>query len=444
MAEPNPFSALLPSPSNLTDQREYEFAEQSKGQGFWAQEAGRAGIKARERAMAQGIAMGPEDVRAITSQSIMGAAQKRLADLVKAGQLDPMDAQELVIRETMSAFMSAGDYQSAQSLLPGLNQIRTYKDEQAKLKAETRAQDANAYQSQMSGAKSATDAASVATKLPYETGKLSAETIAAQGSAAERFANARLKDRTDPNIRAASKGGSVPAGVHDLSKAELRDQHEGLAGTFTLFNTMSDLIQIVEQSPGALSQAASGHNVVAQHLSGMSNYFQQSGGAMGGFESLSTDPADSVDGKESPKTIAARNRSKVNVLAKKLSVDRTLLESVIIDAAYALARANDPGGRLSNNDFDQAIKMLGAVQDPQAAKAAFLNNARRTYEKHQARMRSLGKATAEFHFGEQAEDVDATFKALSDRFGTVTKPKDGDGDGWVTVNGVRVRAKPAQ
>jgi hypothetical protein len=425
MAEPNPFAGLIPSPDNLTARRELEFAEQSKGQSFWAQEAGRSGLKARQEAMRQGIAMGPEDARAIAAQNIMAGAQKRLADLVRSGTVDPLDAQEVAISEAMSGFMAAGDYESARSLLPGLNQIRTYRDEQAKLHSETRAQDANAYQSNMAGAKSATEAAAVATKLPHETANIDAEAQYRLAGVNERNAHAGLYNRTDPN-RDKGGSGAAPPGVKDLSKAEIRDQHEGLAGTFTLFNTMSDLVQIVEQSPAALSAGAGAHNVASQYVKGMFSYFKQKGGSLGGFESLSTDPAmarneDGSPSKDSPKTIAAKNRTRINVLAKTLGVDRTILESVVIDAAYALARANDPGGRLSNNDFDQAIKMLGAVQDPEAAKAAFLNNARRTYDKHRARMRSLGTATAEYHFGEQIKDVDDTYKALSDRFGVVTK-----------------------
>ena len=103
MAEPNPFAGLIPSPDNLTARRELEFAEQSKGQSFWAQEAGRSGLKARQEAMRQGIAMGPEDARAIAAQNIMAGAQKRLADLVRSGTVDPLDAQEVAISEAKSA-----------------------------------------------------------------------------------------------------------------------------------------------------------------------------------------------------------------------------------------------------------------------------------------------------------------------------------------------------
>jgi hypothetical protein len=438
MAEPNPFSALIPTPDNLSLRREMEFAEQSKGQSFWAQEAGRSGIKARADAMRQGVAMGPEDARAISAQNIMAGAQKRLAELVRSGTVDPLDAQEIAINEAMSGFMAAGDYESARSLLPGLNQIRMYRDEQAKLHAETRAQNASAYQSNMGGAKSATEAAAVATKLPYETDKLAAETVANQGSAAERFANARLRDRTDPNIRSGGSGGDRDS---DLSLKAKADHQEAIAGTLTLMDTMSDLLDIVEQSPASLSAGASGHNVAAQYLSGISNYFQQKGGSFGGFSGLSTDPKDGAEGV-SPAAIAAKNRTKVNALAQTLAVDRTLLESVIIDAAYALARANDPGGRLSNNDFDQAIKMLGAVQDPASARAAFLNNARRAYDKHQNRMKSIGSATAKRFFEEPMAEVDKTYEALSNRFGVVTKSGATQSKGeWTVINGVKVRAK---
>jgi hypothetical protein len=431
MAEPNPFAALMPTPDNLTARRQMEFEAQSKGLSFWAQEAGRTGIKARQEAMRRGVAMGPEDARAIAAQNIMSGAQKRLADLVKSGAVDPLDAQEVVINEAMSGFMAAGDYESAQALLPGLNQIREYRNQQAKLRAEIRNEDASAYQHQMTGAKSATEAAAVATKLPHETARMDSEVL-------RNTAQAGMYDRSPAPKSGGSGDGDRDS---DISLKSKSDHQEAIAGTLTLMDTMSDLLDIVEQSPASLSAGASGHNVAAQYLSGISNYFKQKGGSFGGFSGLSTDPKDGAEGV-SPAAIAAKNRTKVNALAQTLAVDRTLLESVIIDAAYALARANDPGGRLSNNDFDQAIKMLGAVQDPASARAAFLNNARRTYDKHQNRMKSLGAATSKRHFSDQMTEVDETYEALSNRFGVVTKSGATQSKGeWTVINGVKVRAK---
>lgn len=421
MAEPNPFSSLIMTPDNLSGLREAQFDARSEGQGFWVQEAGRAGLSMRRNLLARGIAMSPEDERAIATHAIMQGSQKRLADLVQSGELDPLDAQELVLNETMSAFMQAGDYESARSLLPGLNQIRTYRLEQGKLRSEIGENVASAESSRASAAKSTTEAAAVATKLPFETGKLSAETGAARGSEAERFAHARLYDRTDPNIRASKAGSGASQRV---GPAEQREVREGLSGTLNLFTTMNDLIQMVEQAPWVTSSAAEAHTGVQQFLTGTNKYMSASGKGreIWNIEDLSSDPAQGRDGSPSPRVIVAQNDKKIRQAANKLGVDVTVFRSAVINAAYALARANDPGGRLSNNDFDFALQMLGAAQDPAAARAAFSNLARQAYNKHKDRMKSLGSENVNELFQEQNEEVESTYKAFVDRYGKLGVP----------------------
>jgi hypothetical protein len=69
--------------------------------------------------------------------------------------------------------------------------------------------------------------------------------------------------------------------------------------------------------------------------------------------------------------------------------------SLVVDTAYALARANDPGGRLSDNDFNFALQTLGSIsQDPASAKAAFAAVAERAYENVKFRREGFGEAKA--------------------------------------------------
>src|SRR5207344_222952 len=111
------------------------------------------------------------------TQQIMGRSQTMMSELVKNGELDPLDAQERAIRSAMSDFMSVGDYQAAQGLLPGLNQIRTYRAELGKLKAET-------YNQQASGFHQEAEGNATLAKAPHEISKLDSEALAQQSTAA--------------------------------------------------------------------------------------------------------------------------------------------------------------------------------------------------------------------------------------------------------------------
>lgn len=438
MAEQNPFASLVMTPENLSLMRQVRFDDENKGENFWVRSAGRAGLEMRQSLLNRGIALGPEDKRAIDTQAIMAGAQKRLADLVKTGSVDPLDAQETVITETMSAFMQAGDYQAAQSLLPGLNQIRTYRGEMDKLRSESEENRAQAY-----SATSAGDVRYARTPAQIDADRARAKASLAAGRASD--ARARLADRTDPNLRKGRSGSGEDA--PSLSAAAEREHQQAIAGTLTLFDTMNDLIQIVEQSPAALSAGAGVQTDASRYIRGFQEYLQQRGSSVGGFQSLSSDPAATVEGNISPKELVARNRARIDATAKSLGVDRTLFESTVIDAAYALARANDPGGRLSNNDFDFSLRMLGAVQDPASARASFANLARRTIEKHRARMRSIGSKNKSTYFSEQDADVEGTYASFEKRYGQLgrgpeSKPTD---DGWIDVpGGGRVRVKPTK
>lgn len=179
MPENNPFGYLLQTPEIVNALRRAEFEKQSEGQDFWSQAAGRQGLSAREAMIASGRGLNPEDIRALKTQEILGRSQKSLAEAVQSG-MDPLRAQETAISGAMREFMAAGDYQAAQGLIPHLNTVRTYLDEQAKLQAET-------FNQNTSGAKNATDAAIAAAKAPFEQAKLRREAGFELGQGESRF-----------------------------------------------------------------------------------------------------------------------------------------------------------------------------------------------------------------------------------------------------------------
>jgi hypothetical protein len=60
-----------------------------------------------------------------------------------------------------------------------------------------------------------------------------------------------------------------------------------------------------------------------------------------------------------------REGNDVNDLVKR-NINDQKLQSVTIDLAFAFARTRDPGGRLSNQDVENAIKIVTGSGSPQA------------------------------------------------------------------------------
>lgn len=58
-----------------------------------------------------------------------------------------------------------------------------------------------------------------------------------------------------------------------------------------------------------------------------------------------------------------------NAKAQSLGIEAVVLRSQIVDLAYTIAKAKDPGGRMSNQDVDRAAEILGgALMDPVAGR----------------------------------------------------------------------------
>lgn len=63
------------------------------------------------------------------------------------------------------------------------------------------------------------------------------------------------------------------------------------------------------------------------------------------------------------------NDPKYAGLAKQLGVQHAVLKSQIVDLAYMIAKANDPGGRMSDQDIARASEIIGStLMDPSAAR----------------------------------------------------------------------------
>jgi len=111
---------------------------------------------------------------------------------------------------------------------------------------------------------------------------------------------------------------------------------KGAAAAATLFNTIKK--QAIE-TPGALTQAGA----LATEIQNWSWSYRSF---------LNPDAA-------------KYDEDRVKAKIPKLARSNVLMQSAIIDLAFAFARIRDPGGRLSNQDVDNAIKIVTGAGSPQ-------------------------------------------------------------------------------
>jgi hypothetical protein len=78
-----------------------------------------------------------------------------------------------------------------------------------------------------------------------------------------------------------------------------------------------------------------------------------------------------------------------NAKAQQLGIDSSRIRSQVIDLAYLIAKSQDPGGRMSNQDIDKAAQMvMGSIMDPKTAVAVLgdiktrLNEGQAIYERN--------------------------------------------------------------
>jgi len=342
--------------------------------GYWTQRAGQAGLDARDALLDAGIGFTSKDRKAIAEQKVMETAQMDLSEAVKNG-LDPLDAQEFAISNAMSSLMGVGNFEAADQLIPKLAGVRKHREELQKLKTE---QDKNSAAAEASTASAELRRGDDRRKDARNPAQIAADEALAE----QRLAAARLSDRTDPN-RKGKAGEGEDGDYLKMDAAQRTTLANALASTVSLADSMDDLSKIYETAVGAGTRNPLGQteNVLGQFLKGANAYFESKGSSVNParwkYEKVVDD-----SGKETGQSVedlVKAQRGKIKRQAVNLNISSTVLESLIIDAAYALARAREPGGRLSNNDFDYALKQLGAVQDPQSALAAFAAIEERAY-----------------------------------------------------------------
>lgn len=346
----NPFEALL-TPETLRARREVELAGVNKAQpNFWVQQANRAGADMRQTLRERGIGLAPRDKQAAYNQGIMENASQAAASMVEDG-MDPDEARALVMENAGAEFMKNGNFAEADQVLKQASAMRSAKLERNKLKADI------AY---TEGAKTSLGFANAAAAETNAQARVDAAQAALgrAGSTQERvdaqneldMATADLRRRTDPNLRGSGgSGGSTPT-----RQGKLKDAMIGWLG---FSEKAEQLASVLERAQRTGTWVAGKVTPVIQELGGL----------------LGATPATSAQimAGQGDTSKDAYNRVAADIMrtADRLGVNRPLYNSIIIDLAYAHARANEPGGRISNNDFTFALQAMGAGGDAEATLA---------------------------------------------------------------------------
>jgi len=200
-------------------------------------------------------------------------------------------------------------------------------------------------------------------------------------------------------------GGSGSGNTTSNGFTKFRSQGGSVVG---LLSQLGDLYDIYIATPGVASQPATAVSAIADSVRGAKELVS---------------PENKAYNFDLATSLSKQNSSHIAGLAKSLNVDRGLLESTVIDTAYTLARARDPGGRISNADFDNAIKLLGAARDPARAKAVLLDLGRRTARDFQ----NQARANPDFAEEPVVGQVEESYNALLERAkGRVPAARSGD------------------
>jgi hypothetical protein len=371
MAEPQtPFAGLLTS--DALKQKRFQEVMAMAGADPNRQMFAKNLFNFQERLREGGVGLTREDMKARRNDTILQGASASMNARIKDGQADPQAAMRTTLEEAFQQMLMAGDAESAAILAPKIFALRAQDQELEKLKAET------AY------VKSRPELEATKAEAAMLRAQIAEERVDAQRNLDR--ARADLADRTDPNLR---RGGGGSGNTTNNGFTKFRSQGGSVVG---LLNQLGDLYDIYIATPGVASQPATAVTAIADSVKGAKELVA---------------PENKAYNFDLASTLMSQQSSQIAGLAKSLNVDRGLLESTVIDTAYTLARARDPGGRISNADFDNAIRLLGAARDPARAKAVLLDLGRRTARDFQNQAAANPDFTAEPVIGQVADAYQA-------------------------------------
>ena len=394
----NPFEALL-TPDKLQAAREAELDKKYEGAGFWGREMARAGASVRQALREKGEGLTPDDRKAALNQSLMQASAQSYAGMVKDG-MDPDMARIRVLEETLNQFMAAGEYATAITFMPQIESLKKAQAERRKLTAE--ATWTEEYKPQIEEAKAEAaarraEAAGDTAEAARIRAQAAADRVASQNRKDE--AKAGLDDRTDPNLRGTKGTDSDKGPPKTANTSDIADYNKQVAGGLGLLRRASQYRSLLASRPQVGAPPAQWQAWAQSQMKGL-------------VATLGGGVSPQVLDEESRKAYDAA-ASRVAVTANKLNVDVAAFRSLALDLAYAIAKVNDPGGRLSNQDFDTALAILGGGPDATAAIKTLDQTVRNSVEN----LMAIGRGNKTLREGvETLPELESEYKKWTDSF----------------------------
>lgn len=430
----NPFATLI-TPDMLEAQRAQAVQERYAGADPFVRMAAEAGYKLGKNSRAQGYGLTEEDIKAKRNQNVMSSAEQKYAELIKSGKMDAEEAQAAVLEEAIAGFSANGSWEQALALTQPLNAIRSQQLERRKLKAEAAFQESRPDIEAMKADASLIKAEAAVQQAEAAASRAQTANDRAQTQMALDTARATLA-----MVQASVGGFRPPSGdggggegqggggtVYDKKRRQGVNQQ--LLSAASAADLMAQIREIGIADPRALTRAGGVMTSIATISESTKALMRQEG----------YDPE--ADARKYSETI-------------KANISDQQLQSLVTDLAFAFARVRDPGGRLSNQDVENAVKIVSGAGSPQARMAvldrAFANLHKQTKNAVEI-SRSEGYAPTP-----EAESIYARSMAL---YGEKVKPGDSkspplnllnsdgsntafkNGQVWKLENGKAVRVK---
>lgn len=366
MASPeidNPFAGILTTDA-LAARRDAARANRFKGEDFWVREAGNQGASMADTLRAGNVGLTMDDISARNNERILSTTEKRYADYISEGKMAPDEAQAAVLEETIRSFASAGNYRGAQQLVPVLAGVRKQQLERGKLLQETRTSASTENKNIADVYKTESEIAKNEAELPLTQAKIATEKASTELRLAQaKYTNER--DRGGPG----SKDGSELSAAEKKERIKMEQGLEEATNGIAIFKNVRDLIIA---NPGAATDLGP----LATKLSGYAANFKA---AISSRYPMDPKAAYTTVEGEDPLALIKNNRG----------ISSAVLKSLTVDLAYALARSRDPGGRLSNQDVQQAAQIVGGEGSPET-RLAVLDSAYHRFAGPTTRMATRG------------------------------------------------------
>lgn len=315
----------------------------------WVSMAANYGLELRKALNDKGIALSPEDEKAYRNEAILKEASQSVRDDLESGKLAPGDADKELLNRSMGAFVQAGDYEAAAGVAAQLREI-------GKAEAEIQKLYAARYSSLMSGDKDSIDATRILGRTEPEIDLLEAQ---AQKERA-------LAGKADREPAAKGKG---DGGLGNLTPSEAGKIMQVARGSLGAQRGMLKIGQLLHANPGIGSEAGKAISKWRSELHGAMNYL----GTKEKAEDYEKAVLPNIE-----KYGTFRQQAKA-LKARGIVINAEEYKAVTMDLAYALAKARDPGGRLSDADVANAMSILGQTGNPAAQMAILARLQEETY-----------------------------------------------------------------